>query len=271
MTSNFNLPCTMTRIAPPSEEDYSHEPSNLSLCGDSYFFSGRFRSYGRVPKAVEENNELDFDHVNGAYTTEYIVLGPNERYFRCRRICEGEVAAMNSSDLEGYEEVTDFCDGHQVERPAFLCFGPNGTFYIRTVNDEEKWNLPTDTVRDALQVTPGAAQSGAQSLWLGAGGSWVVQYRDGSFRFDLRGRYAALERALRQAQEDGVRISGLALNPLDADSYACVFSDGVVEYEAGQAGFAGKEFEKWCEENFELKELHKLLAEISEVTRSNWP
>lgn len=46
MASNFNLPCTTTRIAPPSDEDYSHETPNLSLCGDSYFFSGRFRSYG---------------------------------------------------------------------------------------------------------------------------------------------------------------------------------------------------------------------------------
>ncbi|KAJ4323096.1 hypothetical protein N0V84_004496 [Fusarium piperis] len=259
----------MTRIASPSDEDYSHEPPNLSLCGDSYFFSGRFRSYGRVPKALEENNEMNFDHVRGESTAEYIVLGPNERYFRCRRIREGEVAAMNSSDLEDYEQVTDFCDDHQVERPAFLCFGPYGTFYIRSEDGAEKWSLPADTVRDALQVTPGAAQSGASSLWLGAGDSWVVQYRDGSFRFDLRGRYAALERALRQAQEEGVRISGLALNPLDAYSYACVFSDGLVEYEAGQAGFDGKEFEKWCEDNFELKELHKLLAEISEATNRN--
>ncbi|RSL77619.1 hypothetical protein CEP51_008913 [Fusarium floridanum] len=267
----MNLPCSTTRIAPPGEEDYSHESSNISLCGDSYFFSGRFRSYGRVPKAIEENNELDFDHVHGEFTTEYIVLGPNERYFRCRRIREGDVAAMNTSDLEDYEEVTDFCDDHQIERPASLSFGPNGTFYIRSINDEEKWNLPSHIVHDALQVTPTATQSGAQSLWLGAGGSWVIQYRNGSFNFNLQGRYAALERALRQAQEDGVRISGLALNPLDENSFACVFSDGLVEYEAGIAAFDGKEFEMWCEENFELREIHKLLEEISEVTRRNWP
>lgn len=173
--------------------------------------------------------------------------------------------------MEGYEQVTDFCDDHQVERPAFLCFGPHGTFYIRSEDGAEKWSLPADTVRDALQVTPGAAQSGAQSLWLGAGGSWVAQYRDGSFRFDLRGGYAALERALRQAQEEeeGVRVSGLALNPLDPCSYACVFSDGLVEYEAGTAGFDGGEFEKWCEDAFGLRELHRLLAEISEATNRN--
>jgi hypothetical protein len=69
-----------------------------------YDVSGMFLtcSLSRVPKAVEENNELDFDHVNGAYTTEYIVLGPNERYFRCRRIREGEVAAMSQSSSAFY-------------------------------------------------------------------------------------------------------------------------------------------------------------------------
>lgn len=69
-----------------------------------YYVSGVFLtcSLSRVPKAVEENNELDFDHVHGAYTTEYIVLGPNERYFRCRRIREGEVAAMSEFPLTLY-------------------------------------------------------------------------------------------------------------------------------------------------------------------------
>ncbi|RSL93747.1 hypothetical protein CEP52_013052 [Fusarium oligoseptatum] len=168
MTSNMNLPCSTTRIAPPGEEDYSHEPSNISLCGDSYFFSGRFRSYGRVPKAIEENNELDFDHVHGEFTTEYIVLGPNERYFRCRRIREGDVAAMNTSDLEDYEEVTDFCDDHQIERPSSLSFGPNGTFYIRSINDEEKVESPlthsprrttSNTNRNTIRRTKSLARS----------------------------------------------------------------------------------------------------------------
>ncbi|KAF4464025.1 hypothetical protein FALBO_9131 [Fusarium albosuccineum] len=250
-------------------EDFSHETPTMSLCGRNFFFSGTYRSYGHVPPCIESHGWPDYDHVNGETRTDYIVLGPNDRFFRCRRFHKGDLAAQNTSDLEDYEEVTDLFDEHDVERPAFFCLGPNGSFYARAENGAEKWNLSAEIVSNALQVTPTATQSGIQSLWLGVRGSWVAQYRDGTFNFDLKGQYAGLERVLRQALEEEVRIHGLALNVLDGTSYACVLADGLVQYEAGQAGFNGQEFEKWCEENYDLKDLQRLLAEINEATRNN--
>jgi hypothetical protein len=89
-----------------------------------------------------------------------------------------------------------------------------------------------------------------ESLWLGVEGAWVAQYRDSRFRFDLKGQYKRLEKTMRKKQDEEVSINALALNVTDGRSYACVFNDGCVVYEAGMARFDGKEFEYWCEQNF---------------------
>jgi hypothetical protein len=155
-----------------------------------------------------------------------------------------------NSDFEDYEDVTDLFTEHDVERPPFLYLGPNKTFYTRVADGTEKWKLSNEITCNGLQVTSNAVRSAAESLWLGVEGAWVAQYRDTRFRFDLKGQYKGLEKVMRKKQDEEVSINALALNVTDGRSYACVFNDGTVVYEAGRARFDGKEFEYWCEQNF---------------------
>jgi hypothetical protein len=155
-----------------------------------------------------------------------------------------------NSDFENYEDVTDLFTEHDVERPPFLYLGPNKTFYTRVADGTEKWKLSNEITCNGLQVTSNAVRSAAESLWLGVEGAWVAQYRDTRFRFDLKGQYKGLEKVMRKKQDEEVSINALALNVTDGRSYACVFNDGTVVYEAGRARFDGKEFEYWCEQNF---------------------
>ncbi|KAM0348631.1 hypothetical protein ACHAPU_004066 [Fusarium lateritium] len=199
---------------------------------------------------MSKTSDLDFDHTHGDKNREYIILGPNLRFFRCSRTWQGNIAARNSSDFEDYEEVSDFYSEHDVERPPFLYLGPNNTFYTRVDDGTEKWKLPHEIIHHGLEVLPNAVRSAVESLWLGVGGAWVAQYRDSRFRFDLKGEYASLELALQKKQDEEVTICALALNVSDGDSYACVFNDGSVVHRAGSARFDGNEFECWCEQNF---------------------
>jgi hypothetical protein len=156
----------------------------------------------------------------------------------------------DNSDFEDYEDITDLFTEHDVERPPFLYLGPNKTFYTRVADGTEKWKLPNEIICNGLQVTSNAVRSAVESLWLGVEGAWVAQYRDSRFRFDLKGQYKRLEKIMRKKQDEEVSINALALNVTDGRSYACVFNDGCVVYEAGMARFDGKEFEYWCEQNF---------------------
>ncbi|KAJ4257588.1 hypothetical protein NW762_008713 [Fusarium torreyae] len=245
------MACSTTRIGRPNQqEEFSKEPPTVSLTGEHYFFSGPARSYGRVHAGISNALHLDFDHTHGDNSAEYIILGPNLRFFRCSRIWQGDIAARNNSDFEDYEEVTDFFDDHDVERPPFLYLGPSGSFYTRADDGDEKWKLSPDIIKHGLQVTPNAKRSAVEGLWLGVGGAWVAQYRDSRFRFDLKGHYPSLEEALTRKKEEEVTINALALNVTDGNSYACVFNDGTVRYQAGSARFDGEEFERWCAQNF---------------------
>lgn len=155
-----------------------------------------------------------------------------------------------TGNFEDYEEIGDLFSENDVERPLFLYFGPNRTFYTRIADGTEKWKLSHDIIHNGLQTTAHATVSGVKSLWLGVSCAWVAQYRDDRFQFDLKGQYAGLEDTLQKKQEEEVCIAALALNVTDGSSYACVFEDGTKKYEAGSAGFDGKEFERWCDENF---------------------
>ncbi|KAF4973033.1 hypothetical protein FZEAL_9437 [Fusarium zealandicum] len=255
MPASSNLPCATTRIgAMSSAETFPDETPTLSLCGQDFFFTGHVTSYGRVPHVYLDHDIVRFDHMNENNLTEYLVLGPKGHYFRLTRSREGDEAAnTDTSNLEDYCGIVEFLDEHDVERPAFLYLGPDNTYYVRTDDGSEKWVLSEDIVRDALQVTPTANQSGAQSLWLGTGGSWVVQYRNGSFNFDLKGRYVALERTLELARDDELRISALALDLLGDKSFAIVYDNGVVEHETGSLrDFDPTGFEVWVEEQWDL-------------------
>ncbi|KAF4341089.1 hypothetical protein FBEOM_4959 [Fusarium beomiforme] len=226
--------CASTSIGRPTQQhDFSHEPATVSLAGKNYFFSGPARSYG-----------------NGIWKTAYVILGPDPHFFRCNRYSQGRIAAQSNSDLGDYGDVADIYGEHDVERPPFLYLGPNKTFYTRVDDGTEKWELPSEIVRDGLQVTSDAVRSAVDSLWLGVGGAWVAQYRDCRFRFNLKGQYTSLGPVLRQKQDQEVSINALALNVTNGNSYACVFNDGDVVYETGPANFDGKEFEAWCEQNF---------------------
>ncbi|KAF9776240.1 hypothetical protein IL306_005606 [Fusarium sp. DS 682] len=233
--------CVSTSIGRPTQqEDFSHETATISLAGKNYFFSGPVRSYGQVHQGMGNRAKLDYDHRSGIFKTAYIILGPDPHFFRCNR----------SSDLEDYGDVADIYGEHDVERPPFLYLGPSKTFYTRVDDGTEKWELPSEIVRDGLQVTSDAVRSAVDSLWLGVGDAWVAQYRDCRFRFNLKGQYTSLEPVLRQKQDQEASINALALNVVNGNSYACVFNDGDVVYETGPAHFDGKEFEAWCEQNF---------------------
>ncbi|KAM5354192.1 hypothetical protein ACJ41O_000842 [Fusarium nematophilum] len=225
-------------------EDYSHEAPTLSLCGNSYFFSGPVRSYGRVPNTIGGNNRLDFNHKNGSSITEYVVLGPKEHYFRC-----------NNSNLEDYPDLTSFLADRDVERPLFLSLGPSGFYYIRSEDGSSASRFPLGRLIQAWREKAfGENIPPIQRLWFGAGGTWVVEYTSRVFDFDLKGMYGDLENELRSARELGTQIAALTMNLTDGKSYACVFEDGDVAYEVGEpAVFDGGEFERWCEENFEFK------------------
>ncbi|KAG8362330.1 hypothetical protein FVEN_g636 [Fusarium venenatum] len=245
--------CGSVSIGRPNpQEDFTHEPAVISLAGEYYLFGGPKRSYGRVHEDASNPTTIDFDHEYGGRSSEYLILGPNKRFFRCSRSWTGRIAARNTGDFEDYEEIADLFHIHDVERPQFLYLGPNKTFYTRVVDGTEKWNLSPEIICNGLQVTPQATVSGVKSLWLGVGDAWVAQYGDDRFRFDLKGQYVSLEATLRRKQEDEVVIAALALNVTDGNSYACVFEDGSVIYEAGPAAFDGKEFERWCENNFDF-------------------
>ncbi|CVL09719.1 uncharacterized protein FPRO_13230 [Fusarium proliferatum ET1] len=250
MSSSYSIPGTSIG-RPTQREDFSHETATVSLAGESYFFSGPARSYGRVHRGMGGQPKLDFDHRKGLDKTTYIILGPDPHFFQCRRYTEGNIAAKSKcSELEDYGEIADLYTEHDVERPSFLYLGPNKTFYTRVDDGTEKWELPHDVVRQGLQVTSDAVRSAVNSLWLGVGDAWVAQYRDSRFRFDLKGQYSNLEPVLRQKQYQEVSINALGLNVADGKSYVCVFNDGDVVYEAGSARFDGKELEAWCEQNF---------------------
>ncbi|CAJ0550641.1 Ff.00g105710.m01.CDS01 [Fusarium sp. VM40] len=249
--SGLVLSCPETTVGRPNgAEDFSHEPPTVSLAGSYYFFSGPKRSYGVVHKEISSTTKLDFDHTHGDRNSEYIILGPSLRFFRCSRNWKGYVAAQNNSDFEDYEDVTDLFTENDVERPPFLYLGPNKTFYTRVADGTEKWKLSNEITCNGLQVTSNAVRSAVESLWLGVEGAWVAQYRDTRFRFDLKGQYKSLEKVMRKKKDEEVSINALALNVTDGRSYACVFNDGTVVYEAGRARFDGKEFEYWCEQNF---------------------
>ncbi|KAF5267281.1 hypothetical protein FOXYS1_1850 [Fusarium oxysporum] len=183
----------------------------------------------------------DFSHETATVSLageSYFFSGPARSY------------GTDCSELEDYGEISDLYTEHDVERPSFLYLGPNKTFYTRVDDGTEKWELPHEIVRQALQVTSDAVRSAVDSLWLGVGDAWVAQYRDSRFRFDLKGQYANLGPILRQKQDQEVSINALALNVADGKSYVCVFNDGDVVYKAGSARFGGKELEAWCEQNF---------------------
>ncbi|EMT65976.1 hypothetical protein FOC4_g10008093 [Fusarium odoratissimum] len=239
---------------PTQREDFSHETATVSLAGESYFFSGPARSYGRVHRGMANQPKLDFDHRTGSDKSAYIILGPDPHFFQCLRYTRGSIAARSKwtdcSELEDYGEIADLYTEHDVERPSFLYLGPNKTFYTRVDDGTEKWELPHEIVRQGLQVTSDAVRSAVDSLWLGVGDAWVAQYRDSRFRFDLKGQYANLGPILRQKQDQEVSINALALNVADGKSYVCIFNDGDVVYKAGSARFDGKELEAWCEQNF---------------------
>ncbi|RBR13962.1 uncharacterized protein FIESC28_07928 [Fusarium coffeatum] len=246
-----NTACSSVAIGRPDrQEDFRHELPTVSIAGEYYFFSGPIRSYGYVHEMASKAANMDFYHEYGGKSSEYIILGPNKRFFRCTRSWTGRIAARNSSDFEDYEEVCDLFTEHDVERPPFLYFGPNKTFYTRVEDGTEKWNLSPEVIRNGLQITSHATRSAVESLWLGVGNSWVAQYRDSRFRFDLKGQYPSLQDTLRKKQDEEVCIAALALNVADGNSYACVFNDGTMVYENGPAAFDGKEFERWCEQNF---------------------
>ncbi|KAF4454692.1 hypothetical protein F53441_2770 [Fusarium austroafricanum] len=239
------MSCPSTVIGRPTQqEDFSHEPPAITLSGDDYFFSGPVRSYGRIqgrlPKSL--GPKLDFDHTHGEIKDEYIILGPGHDYFRCSRPWQGNIAAISSSNLEHYGEVTEFYGENDVERPPFLYLGPGETFYTRVDDGTEKWELSPEIVRNGLQVTSNAVRSAVESLWLGVGGAWVAQYRDSRFRYDLKGQYRGLERALHEKQDQEVSINALALNVTDSNSYAGVFNDGHIVFGNMPYGFDGKDF-----------------------------
>ncbi|KPM40333.1 hypothetical protein AK830_g6233 [Neonectria ditissima] len=234
------------------EELYPHEKPTLSLVGDSFFYSGSDMSCGRIQDAIGLPHELEYNHHTDSEGTVYVVLGPRQHYFRCTRPKGGEIAAINASDIEDFDDMAIFLDEHDVERPAFLSMGLSGSFYIRAENGAEKWDLPR-AIRERL-FGKAATGSQVQSIWLGCKDAFVAQRADGSKVVDLRGQYPGLERALDRGRGSQNAASGnvvaLALNLYDGVRFAVLWGDGYAMCEAGMMEAAsGKAFERWCSAN----------------------
>ncbi|KAJ4140758.1 hypothetical protein NW765_016253 [Fusarium oxysporum] len=92
---------------PTQREDFSHETATVSLAGESYFFSGPARSYGRVHRGMANQPKLDFDHRTGSGKTAYIILGPDPHFFQCLRYTRGVLPQEASGIPFVVIELTD--------------------------------------------------------------------------------------------------------------------------------------------------------------------
>ncbi|KAH6989347.1 hypothetical protein BKA56DRAFT_668497 [Ilyonectria sp. MPI-CAGE-AT-0026] len=224
------------------EDEYPNEGATLSLCGDSFFYSGPAMSCGRVQDTIGLPHEQEYDHRTGADITNYVVLGPRNHYFRCTRPREGNVAAINNSDLEDYEDLVVFLDEHDVERPEILSLGVNGHYFIRAENGEEKWDLPAQVTQKLF--TPTAA-SPIANVWLGCGDAFVAQRQDGTKVVELHGQYPGLKETL----ENGCVVA-MAMNLQDGLGYAVLWANGTAQCEGGMLRMdCGKALERWCAAN----------------------
>ncbi|KAF7547861.1 hypothetical protein G7Z17_g7435 [Cylindrodendrum hubeiense] len=225
------------------EDEYPNEGATLSLCGDSFFYSGTAMSCGRVQDTIGIPHEQEYDHRAGGDITNYVILGPRNHYFRCTRPRGGNVAAINNSDLEDYEDLVVFLDEHDVERPDILSLGVNGHYFIRAENGEEKWDLPAD-VSKKLFAKP-TSISPVASVWLGCGDAFVAQRKDGTKVVELNGQYPGLEATL----EKGSVVS-MAMNLQDGVGYAVLWANGTAQCEVGMLRMdSGKALVRWCAAN----------------------
>ncbi|KAK7431348.1 hypothetical protein QQZ08_002119 [Neonectria magnoliae] len=230
-----------------TRDDFSHEKPTLNLVGDTFFYSGPDMSCGQVKDTIGLPRDHEFNHHTDPEGTVYVVLGVRNHYFRCTRFTEGDVAAVNASDIEDFDDMAIFLDEHDVERPEFLSMGVDGSFYIRAETGAEKWDLRQD-VREAL-FGRAATGSQVQSIWLGSKDAFVAQRADGTKVVELRGQYPDLQRALDRGGSG--KIVALAMNLCDGVRFAVLWEDGSAMCEAGMMDMAsGKAFERWCSANW---------------------
>ncbi|KAF7560119.1 hypothetical protein G7046_g4032 [Stylonectria norvegica] len=218
------------------------DPPALSLVGEYFFFSARWKSYGIVSNAIGDHCEVSQDHVRGDNESFYCVLGPNNNYFRCIRLHEGDIAAKNDSNLGDYEGLVEFLDEHDVERPKFLSLGTEGRYFIRAEDDAIMFKLPASS---------GVANNprGVESVWLGRNDTYVVQRDNGSRVVNLGHLYPGLQHAL--ARRPSTKVLALALNLINGISFVLIWEGGQVQYETrNMVLFNDEAFEKWCKDNF---------------------
>ncbi|KAJ6505342.1 hypothetical protein C8R45DRAFT_547706 [Mycena sanguinolenta] len=104
-------------------------------------------------------------------------------------------------------------------------FGPNGSFFSMSPSGFCWQNLPPELEDDIHRCIKIRRPT---SVALGAQGSYIVLYNDGTVVFDLRGQYPLVESMIRNTQDAARRrgVMYIALNPFIAGEYYAVYGDG---------------------------------------------
>lgn len=84
--------------------------------------------------------------------------------------------------------------------PGCVSLGPDGLYFASVPGHGSACRLP-DSVKDHL-----GPMENVESVWLGMGGAYVAQLKDGTCKWDLKGEYQKLNEQLAEDHNNGRRI-----------------------------------------------------------------
>jgi hypothetical protein len=130
-------------------------------------------------------------------------------------------------------------DAEKVKNIA-ISVGPKGSYFARSGSSHIAQALPKD-----LEKAIRESDSSASMVALGARGSWVVLWADGTRSWNLRDAYPSLATS-GSLENDSNRVVFLALNPFNENYHFVVRENGQINY---NANFSDQE---------ESEQLHKM-------------
>jgi hypothetical protein len=132
---------------------------------------------------------------------------------------------------EAYRELETWINEHVKSDPEKLkritiSIGPRGSYFARSESSHTTHALPKD-----LQTAIDDSKSPPSAVALGARGSWVVLWADGSRSWDLRDAYPRLATS-GYLESDKSKVTFIALNTYIEDNFFVVLEDGSCCYSA---------------------------------------
>ncbi|KAK3393392.1 hypothetical protein B0H63DRAFT_458124 [Podospora didyma] len=249
------------------------ECRSLTLIDDAYFFCGPNHCASTLPPKVKMqlgNRQLDDTPGNkgvfGAIRktaqslTGYsggikaFALGTSDSFYihyhqdgHCKDV----------SFLPDYPGLADFLKKHKKSGgktesgcPRYVSLGINGHYFLNT-KSRTIWDLPKDLIEQ-----PWWSSNRAKAVWLGMEDTWVAQLVNGEKFHHLKGLYCSNSGKLEEKintgfgrKRPGQRIKAMALNLTNPESFAAVWGDGGIVYNAG-GRFDGFVFEEFATKNF---------------------